>query len=48
MDRLGWVPRSGDRIEVEGLALEVERMDGRRVDRLRLTRTQGQQMGGHR
>ncbi|WP_018134754.1 hemolysin family protein [Acaricomes phytoseiuli] len=37
MDRLGRIPQVGDRLEVEGGLLEVERMDGRRVDRLRFT-----------
>ncbi|KHL04968.1 hemolysin family protein [Sinomonas humi] len=35
MRSLGRVPVQGDRIDVEGGALEVTRMDGRRVDRLR-------------
>ncbi|WP_138442541.1 hemolysin family protein [Sinomonas susongensis] len=35
MRSLGRVPVQGDRIEVDGGALEVTRMDGRRVDRLR-------------
>lgn len=35
MCSLGRVPNQGDRIDVDGGALEVTRMDGRRVDRLR-------------
>jgi CBS domain containing-hemolysin-like protein len=35
MSVLGRVPVQGDTIEVDGGALEVTRMDGRRVDRLR-------------
>ena len=37
MSALGRVPAQGDTIEVEGGALEVTRMDGRRVDRLRFS-----------
>lgn len=33
---LGRIPRVGDHVEVDGARLSVERMDGRRVDRLRL------------
>lgn len=36
MDRLGRVPVAGDEVVVHGVALRVERMDGRRVDRLRV------------
>ncbi|MEF3122173.1 hemolysin family protein [Kocuria flava] len=35
MDRLGRVPRVGDAVPVQGGVLEVARMDGRRVDRIR-------------
>jgi CBS domain containing-hemolysin-like protein len=35
MARLGRLPRTGDEVVVPGGALRVERMDGRRVDRLR-------------
>lgn len=37
MRALGRVPVQGDRVEVEGGSLEVTRMDGRRVDRLRFS-----------
>ncbi|EFC85175.1 hemolysin family protein [Frankia sp. EUN1f] len=33
---LGRIPRAGDTITLEGIRYEVERMDGRRVDRIRL------------
>ncbi|MFH5824105.1 hemolysin family protein [Georgenia sp. AZ-5] len=36
MDRLGRIPRVGDRVRVRGVVLHVEQMDGRRVDRLRV------------
>jgi len=36
MDRLGRLPEAGDEIVVHGVALRVERMEGRRVDRLRV------------
>lgn len=35
MAALGRVPRVGDQVEVPGAVLRVDRMDGRRVDRLR-------------
>jgi CBS domain containing-hemolysin-like protein len=35
MARLGRIPRTGDRVDLPGGTLQVERMDGRRVDRLR-------------
>jgi len=35
---LGRVPAVGDEIEIPGAVLRVERMDGRRVDRLRAVR----------
>ncbi len=37
MQRLGRLPRKGDVVEVDGWALEVLELDGRRVDRVRLT-----------
>ncbi|RHA39510.1 transporter associated domain-containing protein, partial [Cellulomonas rhizosphaerae] len=36
MARLGRIPREGDAVDVDGVLLEVERMDGRRVERLRV------------
>lgn len=36
MDRLGRLPQVGDEVHVRGVGLRVERMDGRRVDRLRV------------
>jgi CBS domain containing-hemolysin-like protein len=35
MDRLGQVPKPGDVVPVQGGVLEVARMEGRRVDRIR-------------
>ena len=35
MRALGRVPVQGDQVKVDGGTLEVTRMDGRRVDRLR-------------
>jgi CBS domain containing-hemolysin-like protein len=35
MARLGRVPRVGDEVEIPGAVLRVDRMEGRRVDRLR-------------
>ncbi|MCU1691536.1 MAG: hypothetical protein JWM64_627 [Frankiales bacterium] len=37
MQRLGRLPRRGDVVEVDGWVLEVLELDGRRVDRVRLT-----------
>ena len=37
MARLGHVPVAGDEVDVPGALLRVDRMDGRRVDRLRVT-----------
>jgi CBS domain containing-hemolysin-like protein len=37
MSVLGRVPVQGDRLDIDGGALEVTRMDGRRVDRLRFS-----------
>jgi CBS domain containing-hemolysin-like protein len=34
---LGRIPRPGERVEVPGATLAVERMDGRRIDRVRVT-----------
>jgi len=34
MARLGRVPRPGDVVPLPGVDLRVERMDGRRVDRI--------------
>jgi len=39
MASLGRVPRTGDEVEIAGVMLRVERMDGRRVDRLRAVAT---------
>ncbi|MBX9245451.1 HlyC/CorC family transporter [Actinotalea ferrariae] len=36
MERLGRVPHAGDVVEVPGAVLQVEQMDGRRVERLRV------------
>jgi CBS domain containing-hemolysin-like protein len=35
---LGQIPRSGDSVDVPGATLTVEGMDGRRIDRVRVTR----------
>ena len=35
MSQLGKIPAVGDQIEIEGGSLKIERMDGRRVDRVR-------------
>lgn len=37
MAALGRIPAAGDEVSVPGAVLRVERMDGRRVDRIRLT-----------
>jgi CBS domain containing-hemolysin-like protein len=34
---LGHIPTAGDSVPVDGMRLTVTRMDGRRVDRVRLT-----------
>jgi CBS domain containing-hemolysin-like protein len=39
MAALGRIPKIGDEVPVDGGALRVERMDGRRVDRVRLVAT---------
>jgi CBS domain containing-hemolysin-like protein len=36
MDRLGRIPKMGDRVETDGWVLRVRRMDGRRVDEVEL------------
>jgi CBS domain containing-hemolysin-like protein len=36
MARLGRIPTEGDSVEVDGVLLQVERMAGRRVERLRV------------
>ena len=41
MSCLGRVPVVGDEVFVDGWSLQVPAMDGRRVDRLRLTPTPG-------
>jgi len=40
MTRLGRIPEVGDRIEVDGLTLSVEELDGRRVAVVRMERTE--------
>jgi CBS domain containing-hemolysin-like protein len=40
MSRIGRIPTVGDELEIENGTLRVERMDGRRVDRVRFTPTQ--------
>lgn len=37
MSKLGRIPINGDQVEIEEGSLKVERMDGRRVDRVRFT-----------
>jgi CBS domain containing-hemolysin-like protein len=37
MAAIGRIPRAGDEVVVDGFRVRVERMDGRRVDRVRLT-----------
>jgi CBS domain containing-hemolysin-like protein len=39
MSALGKIPAVGDEVEIEQGILRVERMDGRRVDRVRFTPT---------
>ena len=41
MARLGRIPAEGDVVEVDGVRLEVERMDGRRVERIGVRRVGG-------
>jgi hypothetical protein len=38
MDELGRLPVVGDEVLVDGGTLRVERLDGRRIDRIRFTR----------
>lgn len=45
MARLGRIPEVGDEVVVDGVRLRVERMDGRRVDRLRVERADEQDDG---
>ena len=42
MDRLARIPTAGDRVEVGDVVLVVERMDGRRVDRIRVWSSAGE------
>jgi len=37
MSALGKIPEVGDQVDIDGGNLKVERMDGRRVDRVRFT-----------
>ena len=37
MSQLGRIPSVGDQVEIEDGVLRVERMDGRRVDRVRFS-----------
>lgn len=46
MATLGRLPATGDAVEVEGIALRVERMDGRRIDRVRASRVDRPAAGG--
>ncbi|HWR84831.1 MAG TPA: hemolysin family protein [Rhodoglobus sp.] len=39
MSELGWLPSVGDAVAVEGGVFRVERLDGRRIDRVRYTPT---------
>jgi CBS domain containing-hemolysin-like protein len=39
MSRIGRIPAVGDELEIANGILRVERMDGRRVDRVRFTPT---------
>ena len=39
MSELGRIPANGDEVEIEDGVLRVERMEGRRVDRVRFTPT---------
>ncbi|MFM1984344.1 MAG: hypothetical protein RL723_779 [Actinomycetota bacterium] len=43
MSELGRIPSVGDQVEIEDGVLRVERMDGRRVDRVRFTPTSAQE-----
>ncbi|MFI5085637.1 MAG: hemolysin family protein [Actinomycetales bacterium] len=46
MAELGRIPAVGDVLELDGGRLEVERMDGRRIDRIRFVPTAGGADGG--
>jgi CBS domain containing-hemolysin-like protein len=46
MSELGRIPNVGDEIQIDGGTLRVERMDGRRVDRVRFTPTESDESGG--
>ena len=39
MSELGRIPANGDEVQIEDGVLRVERMEGRRVDRVRFTPT---------
>jgi CBS domain containing-hemolysin-like protein len=39
MSQIGRIPAVGDELEIDNGTLRVERMDGRRVDRVRFTPT---------
>jgi CBS domain containing-hemolysin-like protein len=41
MATLGRLPRNGDVVELDEVTLTVERMEGRRIDRLRAVTTSG-------
>jgi len=43
--RIGGIPSPGDRIEVDGLVLTVETVDGRRVDKVRVVRERRREDG---
>jgi len=43
MTQLGRVPQCGDVVEHDGYRFEVARMNGRRVERVRVTRTEGRE-----
>ena len=48
MAELGSLPAVGDTVDVEGGSLRVERVDGRRVDRVRFTARPAATEEGHR
>lgn len=41
MNELGHIPSQGETVLVNGYLLRVEQMDGRRIDRVRITRNPG-------
>jgi putative hemolysin len=43
IDRLGRLPSTGDRVEVDGHVLTVTAMDRLRIARIRVTRADGEQ-----